>query len=135
MSNDLNSAAASVVIADAVTGSTKSPQFSVTPSPIVKGAIAVLRDELGLKNIVETCDALVGALLGFLPYEEDGESVEDAATRIGLALAGLASAKEAGESVESLRKLRKLEDDIRKADEAKRKNEEARAALRAKLGK
>jgi len=135
MQDNTDSAASAPVIADAVTGATKSPQFSVTPSPIVKGAIAVLRDELGLKNIVETCDALVGALLGFLPYEEEGESIDDAALRIGLAIAGLASAKEAGESVESLRKLRKLEDDIRKADEAKRKNEEARAALRAKLGK
>jgi hypothetical protein len=135
MQDNTDSTAAAIVTADAVTGSTKSKQFHVTPSPIVKSVIEIVRDELGLKNIEEACDAIFGALLGSLPYEENGESKSDAANRIGMALAGLDSMKAAGENIENMRKLRKIIADKEKAKALSDKRDKEEAELRAKLGK
>jgi hypothetical protein len=103
-------------ITNAVTGSTRKAQGNpIVPTTVARLAIQGAKSIHGLKSDHETVDALLFAVLGFLPVKNDGESEAEAGDRLATLLAQSPAMRAGVAAVEGARKLRKAAEKVEKS--------------------
>ena len=104
------------VVADAITGATKKPQYNLSSLQInVKEGVQEFKLITGLKSDGEAVNAIIGAILGYIP------SVHESAESIGDKLAAneliLKFAEQIKDNRSEVKKDNKLANQIRKLKE------------------